>query len=180
MDPFATKEQLEQRSQGAIPASTPFIDDELKAASRIIRNYCRWHIAGIESGLTFTKRSRFPEDIWLPAMQVQSLSAVQINGTAVADASAIPFDPATGWVGARGGTVAITYAAGFEEVPEDIVSLTLQVAARALGSPLGIVREQAGGVSVSYTQTGSNTAGGSVLLAHEMEQLDAYRIGWMP
>lgn len=180
MEPFATKEQMEQRSQGAIPASTPFLDDELKAASRIIRNYCRWHIAPVQDDLEYAKQSRFREEIWLPAMQVQALAAVQIDGAAVANVSAVEFDRSTGWVGARGNMVAVTYSAGFEEVPDDIVALTLQIAARALGSPLGIVREQAGGVSVSYTQTGANTAGGSVLLPHEMEQLDAYRIGWMP
>lgn len=179
MEPFASKEQMAERSQGAIPASTPFLESELKAASAAIRQYCRWHVAGIEAGLIYRKRTRFREDVWLPAMQITALESVSIGGTAVTDVAAIDFDPATGWVNIRATDATVKFSAGYGEVPDELVSLTLQIAARALGSPLGIVREQAGGVSVTYSQTGSNVAGGSVLLPQEMAQLDAYKIGWL-
>lgn len=179
MEPFATKEQMAERSQGAIPASTPFLDNELDAATELIRGYCRWHIAKRRAGLVYRARTRFREEVWLPAMQIVSLQEVSINGTAVADPSGIDFDPVTGWVNIRSSAALIKYTAGYEAVPADIVSLTLQIAARALGSPLGFVREQAGGVGVTHSQITSNVAGGSVLFPHEMAQLDAYKIGWM-
>jgi len=179
MEPFATKEQMEQRSQGAIPASTPFLEDELKAATELIRGYCRWHIATLETDLVYRARTRFREEVWLPAMQIASIQEVSINGTPVADVASIDFDPATGWVNVRATAAVIKFTAGYEAVPADLVSLTLQIAARALGSPLGFVREQAGAVGVTHSQITSNVAGGSVLFPHEMAQLDAYRIGWL-
>lgn len=179
MEPFATKEQMAERSQGAIPASTPFLENELKAATELIRGYCRWHIAKREAGLVYRARTRFREEVWLPAMQIASLEEVSINGTAVTDPAAIDFDSATGWIDIRSTAVLIKYTAGYETVPADLVSLTLQIAARALGSPLGFVREQAGGVGVTHSQIASNVAGGSVLFPHEMAQLDAYKIGWI-
>lgn len=179
MEPFATKEQMAARSQGAIPASTPFLEDELKAATELIRGYCRWHIATSEADLVYRSRTRFAEEIWLPAMQITALQEVSLNGAAVADPASIDFDPATGWVNIRSTAALIKFTAGYETVPADIVSLTLQIAARALGSPLGFVREQAGGVGVTHSQIASNVSGGSVLFPHEMAQLDAYRIGWL-
>lgn len=179
MEPFATKEQMEARSQGEIPASTPFLESEIKAATKLIRNYCRWHIATEEAGLVYRRRARSRESVWLPAMQVKSLEAVTLNGKVLTDPAAIDFDPETGWLDLTASAITVSFTAGFEEVPDDLVSMTLQIAARALGSPLGLVREQAGGVAVTHSQITSNVSGGSVLFPHEMSQLDAYKIGWI-
>ncbi|WP_159576098.1 hypothetical protein [Microbacterium sp. 8M] len=169
---FATKDQMEQRSQGAIPATTPFLDQELAAATRTIRNHCRWHIAAVEQ-LTFRRSGPFAEPVWLPAMQIATLDEITIDGVAI-DPAGVEFDFDTGWTSLCGRIRQVKFTAGFEEIPEDLVTLTLELAAGALGSPLGISREQAGGVSVSYTRTS-----GALQPADE-DRLAAYRLGWLP
>ncbi|MFB7843629.1 hypothetical protein [Microbacterium sp. NPDC056052] len=169
---FATKDQMGERSQGAVPASTPFLEDELAAATRTIRNYCRWHIATAEQ-LTFRRSGPFAEAVWLPAMQITTLDEITIDGVTV-DPASVEFDFDTGWTSLCGRIRQVKFTAGFEEVPEDIVTLTLELAAGALGSPLGISREQAGGVSVSYTRTSG------ALQPADVDRLAAYRLGWLP
>lgn len=169
---FATKEQMGERSQGAIPATTPFLDNELAAATRTIRNYCRWHIAGAEQ-LTFRRSGPFREPVWLPAMQIVRLDEITIDGVTITP-STVEFDYDSGWTSLCGRIREVKFTAGFEEIPEDLVTLTLELAAGALGSPLGISREQAGGVSVSYTRTS-----GALQPADE-DRLAAYRLGWLP
>jgi hypothetical protein len=182
IESFATKEQMDQRSQGAITLSShPYLESELKAATRLIRDYCGWHIAGVES-LTYRREHAAPEDVWLPAMEITSISAVTLAGVVYdTDAlSRVRFDPRTGWTNLCGRSYEIAFVAGFAAVPEPLVSLTLQIAARALGSPLGIVREQAGTVSVTYSQVGFNQAGGAVILAGELATLSPYKLGQLP
>jgi hypothetical protein len=181
-DPFATKEDMESRSQGQITVSShPFLEKELAAASRLIRNACGWHIAVVQE-CRYRRVGPFREGVWLPAMEITGVTAVTVDGT-VWDAgalSAVEFDHATGWTNLNGRTVDVTFTAGFVTVPEDLVTLTLQVAARALGSPLGLVREQAGTVSVTHSQSGFNIAGGDVLLPKELDTLVPYKLGWLP
>lgn len=178
MDAFATKEQMAEKSQGAIPASTPFLEDELAAATGLIRDYCRWHIAKVRTELKRRHRTRLRETVWLPATRIVSIDNIVADGKTV-DPAGIDFDPETGWTDLNGSAVTVEYTAGYAEVPPSVVSLTLHIAARALGSPLGLIRETAGGVSIAHTQVGTNAAGGTVLLPHEMTQLDAFRIGWI-
>jgi hypothetical protein len=183
LEPFASAQQMADRSQGAITADThPFLDSALKAASKKIRDYCRWHIATTQD-LTYKRRGPAPIDVWLPAMQITAITAVTIDGTTWdADALAgVEFDPDTGWTNLRGRIIDVSYTAGYAAVPGDIVDLTLMVASRALGSPLGAVREQTLVSSVTWSQAGFNVAGGTVLLSHEKDDLkDTYRIGVLP
>ncbi|KAA9133756.1 hypothetical protein [Microbacterium caowuchunii] len=179
---FATADQMEQRSQGAITAeSHPYLEDELRAASRAVRDYCRWHVAPARP-VEYRRVGATADDVWLPATEVASIDAVELDGRALdaAELARVAWDPGTGWTNLYGRRVHVRYTAGYAEVPEAIVSLTLQVAARALGSPLGLVREQAGTVNVTHTQVGFNQAGGPLLLAAEQASLDAYRIGRLP
>jgi hypothetical protein len=180
MSAFATAAEMSQRTGGLITSTShPFLAKELDAASRQIREYCGWHIATVES-VTLKRVSRFAEDVWLPAMRISALTTITIDGAEWSDPSAADFDRDTGWTNLRGHRVEVGYVAGFETVPEDLMSLTLQMAARALGSPLGVVREQAGSVSVTYSQPGSNVAGGTTLLEHEKAALSAYMVGYLP
>lgn len=179
MGDFATADQMDQRTQGQITtASHPFLEAEIAAAERLIRDVCGWHVAPRQE-VTLRRRGRDAADLWLPTIGDVQLSAATIDEQ-VLDVAALHVDPVTGWTGLRGYAWEISYVAGFEEVPEALVSLTLQVAARALGSPLGVVREQAGAVSVTYSQAAFNVAGGAVLLPHEKAQLAPYTIGYLP
>lgn len=167
---------MEERSQGEIPATTPFLSDSLRAVTRLIRNECRWHVAEVTAGV---HRARGVREVWLRSGLVVGLTSVLVDGVAV-DPAGVDFDPETGWVGVRGGSVVIEFEHGHAEVPADLVDLTLMVAARSLGSPLGLVREQAGAVSVTHATVAPGVAGGLVLLEHEREALAAYRVGWLP
>lgn len=172
LEPFATAQQMADRSQGAIPTDHPFLATELKAATRQIRNACGWHIAKVEQ-LRYRKVRPFSEAVWLPALQIQSIDSGTIDGATVA-ATTAGFDPEIGWTPFVGRDVDITFTAGYAEVPEDLVTLTLELAAGALGSPLGISREQAGTVSVSYTRTSGE------LTAADHDRLAAYKLGRLP
>lgn len=174
MWPFATADVMSARSQGAITLTThPHLNRELAAATRTIRNFCRWHVAELES-LTYRRVGRDRDQVWLPAMQIQAVTAVTIDGTAWSDLSEVEFDPETGWTNLCGRNVAVTYQAGFTSVPEDIEQLTLELAAGGLGTSQGFSREQAGGVSVTYDR-----AGGGLTAADEL-RLSAYQLGRLP
>lgn len=59
-DAFANANQMGSRTQGAITSAThPFLDDELVAATREIRDTCGWHIAPVKE-LTYTHNGPTP------------------------------------------------------------------------------------------------------------------------
>lgn len=169
---FATPDQMEDRSGGAILTTHPFLQKELAAATRQIRNRCGWHIATRQQ-VRIRHVRPFPESVWLPAMQIESIDSAIMDG-ATRTTSGIDFDPDTGWTPLCGRRVDVTFTAGFDEVPEDLVTLTLELAAGALGSPLGITREQAGGVSVTLARSSG------ALQADDLSRLAAYKLGWLP
>lgn len=179
---FASPDDMERRSLGAISAAThPYLGDELAAASRLIRDFCRWHVAPVVS-VTHVRRGRGRDAVWLPAMEVASVDGVKVDGLEWGPdlLERVEFDPRTGWTNIEGASVEVRFTAGFDTVPESLRSLTLQVAARALGSPLGLVREQAGSVVVTHSQVGSNQAGGVLLLPAEEAALTEYQVGRLP
>ncbi len=176
--PFATAALMESRSQGAITAAThPFLEQELAAASRAIRDFCRWHVAPARQ-VTYRRAGRLADDVWLPAMEVASIDAVTIDGREWTDEKVadVEFDPLTGWTDLCGRSVAVTYTAGFDPIPESIVAATLELAALGLGTSLGQTREQAGSVSVTYDRLG----GGIDEASPTGQALIAYRIGRLP
>jgi len=176
---FANSGDMERRTGGAITAAThPFLDDELKAAAALIRAACGWHVAPRRE-VTVSQRVGFARDVRLPAMEIHSVVSVTLDGVLVAP-ELVLFDRATGWTNLRGASWDVTFVAGFDDVPPDLVALTLQVAARALSSPTGVTREQIGQHSVSFSLTGAQSAGGAVLLPSEREQLVPYTLGALP
>lgn len=173
MVPFATPQNMADRSQGAITEDThPFLEQELAAASRAIRNECGWHIATPE---LITRRFRRPywAPIVIPAMEITSASVTTPDGVTHVFTDE-EFDPDTGWTSWSGDRYTLQYTAGFGDVPEDIVTLTLELAAGALGASLGLAREQAGGVSVTYARPSGT------LSADDKNRVAAYRLGRMP
>lgn len=184
IDTFASAAQMAQRSQGAIPADRPFLDIALKAATRRIRNYCGWHIA-TEQQDTLPLDGQAAAVIYLPTMRIVSIDEMTIDGTPVVFESDTLQWSVDGrlwrpsWsVNYQG--VQLKYTHGFETVPDDLVDLTLLIASRDLGSPLGVVREQTLSSSVTWSQTGFNQAGGTNLLDSEKDALQAYKIGYIP
>ncbi|WP_327017235.1 hypothetical protein [Cryobacterium sp. MP_3.1] len=71
--------------------------------------------------------------------------------------------------------VRITLTHGYESVPI-VVEMIREMAARAEASPGGLVEARAGDISEKRSMTAPGVAGGIVLMAHEREQLNPYRI----
>lgn len=173
---FASKEDVTARPDLADLADHPRLQEQLEAATSAIRAYCRWHIAGVEQR-THIRVQPFPDEVFIPAMRIVSVDAARIDGRDHL-AGSVEFDPGTGWTPLHGCRISVTYTAGFENVPAEIKALCLEMAAAALGSPIGISREAAGGVSVTYSRSGSgvDTAPGSA----DVALLAPYRLGWLP
>lgn len=110
-------------------------------------------------------------------MEIVSITSATVNGAAV-DVDTIDFDPQTGWTSLTGRKFNVSFVAGFEEVPADLVTLTLELAAGALISPLGISREQAGGVSVTLNRTSNSLLVGPG--GADAARLEPYRLGVLP
>lgn len=178
LEPFATPEQMQKRTQGAISSEThPGLGLELDAASEDIRAFCRWHVAPKQQ-VTRRKVAPFADDVWLSAMAIKSIDAVTIDGRewSAEEVAGVEFDADTGWTNLCGRRVEVTYTAGFDPVPANLVTATLELAAGALGTSLGHTREQAGSVSLTYGRAGGgideDTPGG--------RRLVEYRIGRLP
>lgn len=183
VDSFATAQQMEQRSKGAIPADRPFLDVELKAATRRIRNHCGWHIAESVSEVV-TLRGSSARELYLPTTYLTDLVSVMVDGvalTVVDDGSLWSVSGELfrdfGW---RASVIKAEIVHGYAAVPDDLIDLTLALAGRALASPLGAVREQSLTSSVTWSQPGFNVAGGLALLEHEIDALAEYKVGYTP
>lgn len=184
LQPFASAAQMEEKTEGAIPADTPFLDTQLRAASTAIRNYCGWHIFPvIESSVTLPGK-RWRSEIVLPTNKLISITSILDGGTLVSSTvyadlwypdGIIEYFPWT-W----GSRTKVTFTHGFDVAPEDLTDLTLIMAARSLVSPTGAVREQVMQSNVAWTQGGSNAAGGTYLLQHEKNGLAYYKLGRLP
>ena len=176
---FATTALMEAHTGGVISAAThPGLDAQLDAASALIRRICGWHIAP-EQTVIARHHGPFVEDVWLPAMAIASIDSATVDGSSV-DAATVRFDPDSGWTNLRGSSWEVELTAGYDKIPEEIVALTLQVAARATSSPAGVTREQIGQHSVSFALTSDQSSGGIVLLEAERATLAHYRLGWLP
>lgn len=176
MVPFATPEQMEQRTQGVIAATHPSLNTELAAATRAIRDYCGWHIAGAET-VTYRRVRPYRDQVWLPAMQISEIVEATIDGETI-DPDVVEVDPSTGWTSLRGRNVSVKFNAGFDPVPESLVTLTLALAAGGLGTPLGISREQAGGVAVTFSRTSNALQVGPD--GADVVTLAPYKLGVLP
>jgi hypothetical protein len=178
-DAFASASQMADRSDGAIPSDRPFLDFALAAATEAIRSEVGWRIAP-QATETFTLDGDGSNLLMLPTGKLVALVAITENG--------LPVDTSDVSVSASGmlwrnrlwadgfGTITVTITHGYADVPPAVADLTLQIAARALGSPLGVLREQSLASSVTWSTTATGVAGGTVILDHEKDQLAPYRL----
>lgn len=176
-DGWPTPQLMEERTGGEIPATQPGLERELANAVDAIRAYCGWHIAGLEQH-TYTRFTPYEDMLWIPAMQIKSIDALTVDGVVYDRPRDIPFDPSTGYTGLMGRSYSITYTAGFERIPGALETLVLALAAGGLGTAVGIDKEQAGGVSVSFSRSGAGLSvgdGGS-----DTFTLAPYKLGALP
>lgn len=154
----------------------------LTAASAVVRSYCGWHIAPERADDVVVLDGKGALVVALPSLHVASVSQVINDGQTVTDydwSAAGMLYRRAGW-SLRFGGIRVTYTHGHKTTPPDVMAVVAAMAARAIASPAGVVREQTGPFSVTYTQTAPNQAGGVGLLNTERFILDRYRIAGQP
>lgn len=156
----------------------------LAAAEATVRAYCGWHIAPVRADDVVTVDGSGATVLALPTMNLRDVSEVTEDGQLVTldtvswSASGFLHRTAPWTTRLRG--VVVTMEHGYADVPLEVQAVVLAVAARAVVSPDGVVRSQVGSVSVTFSQSSFNVAGGVALLEHERGVLDRYRLPSTP
>lgn len=173
LDSFATPAQMEARSQGAVPATAPFLSEALAAASTRIRNRCGWHVFPRLATTEYRVRGRAGHHIWLPTTYLVTVDMMNVGGALV------PLDDVEWFEDGRvdyfdwRGLAKITFTHGYEEPPADLIALTLEL---ALGDLLsrGVIREQTLASSVTWARASGR------LTSDDENSLAEYTIGYQP
>lgn len=158
-------------------SADPAVDD-LAAAEAAVRSYCGWHVAPVIIEDVVLDGSG-TASLFVKSLRLVNVLAASVDGVAL-DVSSLEWS-AAGFLRAPGKfpdklrSVRLTIEHGFNDVP-DVVATVRSIAARATASPTGVVREQAGAVSLSMSLTAPGVSGGVVLMDHERRMLDRYRI----
>lgn len=181
---FASAQQMDDRTEGAISKDRPFLGYALDVASQMIRDHCGWVVGPVTTDTLYLDGpgSRL---LVLPSLRVVEVTAVRQAGRPL-DLTGLRISRSTGMIRTASpltdeyGAIEVDLRHGYDTVPEPIVDLTLQMAARALGSPLGVVREQSLVANVTWSTTAAGVAGGTVILEHELAALAPYTIGPQP
>lgn len=152
----------------------------VRQAQRAVRNYCEWHIAPV-----ITETLKLDGDgsnlLMLPSLKIVEIVSVITDGKVVDlaevdDSEAGYLELNTGCWSPRPGKTFVVLEHGYEEPPEDVVSVIVSAAARQLDSPAGRIREHAGEVDIGFALVGNGVSGGIALLEHEKAILDKYRV----
>lgn len=183
--PFATAADLAVRLGRTLTTdeaaqADAFLDD----ASWAIRDYCRQDI-NAQTGLTATFES--PDGPWLdlPQRPVTALTSVAINGQVVTDFKQVGdrLYRVYGWawpsidvvppmaIYAPVSTVTVTYDAGYNPLPQAIVSVCINAAMRAFSNPTGVLRESIDDYSRDFS---GDAATGVLLDAIDQKRLRRY------
>lgn len=150
----------------------------LEAAEAAVRSYCGWHIAPavIEDVVLDGTGTR---SLFLKTLRLRNVLAAEVSGVLVdplsLEWSEAGFLRAPGIFPDRLRSVKLTIEHGFDSVP-DVAQIVRDIAARADAAPGGVVREQAGAVSITNSLTATGVSGGVVLMDHERRMLDKYRL----
>lgn len=158
-------------------SADPFVDD-LEAAEAAVRGYCGWHVSPVIIEDVVLDGSG-TSSLFVKSLRLVNVLAASVDGVAL-DVATLEWSEA-GFLRLAGTfpdklrSVRLTIEHGFNDVP-DVVAIVRSIAARATASPTGVVREQAGAVSLSMSLTAPGVSGGVVLMDHERRMLDKYRI----
>lgn len=152
-----------------------------KAAQRVIRSYCGWHVAPSITETLYVD-SYGGRTLTLPSKHVTSITSIRINdqemiqdaswsqaGTVQFTTDCLPDAP-------RSVRITLTHGYNAEDVPE-VIELMRVVAQRAAQQQSIVASQSVNGSSISY-QTYGGKALGLQLLAIEKDMLDTYRVNW--
>lgn len=171
-------------------------DALLQGATTAIRAEAGQHISLVDDD-TVLLAGTWGYDLELPEWPVVSVDAVLVNGDPIVSpgsfewntrqllrrslalseltgaglwnqAPGARFNNAGHW-GGPSSTVEVTYTHGFATIPDDLVLICKQAAARCIVNPSGVDSESLGAYSVRYVRNGSG--GPSVLLDDEEKRI---------
>lgn len=155
LPPFATPEQLQAHTKGKIKAVEPRVAPMLEAISNEMRREAGWHIWPVLQGHELVLDGAGGRVQPVPSMRLERVLSASSAGVTIPpealDFSRLGLLEVQGgflWT-RRYGQVRLVIDHGFPSVPE-LRQLCLSLAARALASPLGATREQAGSLSVNW------------------------------
>lgn len=175
-----TPDTLSEYTQGKIRASDPRSEPLLRGAVSAIRRYCRWHVSP-ERAETVILDGRGGNMQRLPSGHVVDVATVKDGDTVLVFKTDYRWTQA-GLLSRSHGTwsphfrdVEVTMSHGYGDVP-DLVGLVHSVVSRAMASPLGATREQAGAMAVTWATTAPGVSGGLALMTNEMQILSSYKI----
>lgn len=151
MVPLASIGELENHLQR--PVDPDIAVQALQLASGAVRAYCQWDLT--EATETLQVDGDGTVVCTLPTLKLTAITEVRIDGVAVdITPAAVSFSKkgqlyrAAGWP--RFSIVEVDCTHGFDPVPDLIVLVTLDLAARTLNNPEGLVSATTGRVSKNY------------------------------
>lgn len=175
-----TAQTLSTYTGGKIPPEDPRLDLLIRGAVQGIRRHCGWHISP-ERAETLIRDGKGGNVQRVLSLNVVSVQSVVDAGQSLVDRQDYTWSEAGLFKRRRGRwssdyrDVTISLTHGYADVP-DLVSVVHAVVSRALSSPMGATREQAGALSVSWATTSPGVSGGLALLAHEISIVDTYKV----
>lgn len=179
MEPLATPEELQTYSKGQIRADDPRAALLLGGASAAVRRYCRWHVTPVILD-SVRLDGRGGPDLALKTLRLVDVVRIAEEGRPL-DAAALEWSelgnirhPRGCWTN-RYRAIDVEFLHGFEDA-DDVKAVVLQVVANALSSPMGVTREQAGQMSISWATTAPGVSGGISLLERDLALLTTYRL----
>jgi hypothetical protein len=174
LPPLVSAQDIATASKGKFLAADDDVKDRAAEVTAHLRTEAGWHIAPVLDQTVHVEPigSHLPLPT-LRALRIVSVAAGErpLSWGALRRAGSIEAG-----VPADCGDVVVRFEHGFDEVPPELKRLGVQMALRALGSPLGVTREQIGQHSVSVALTGQNVAGQVVVLEGEQSVLARYRL----
>jgi hypothetical protein len=178
LPPFATAADLAAFTQSEIPAATA--DLALAAASAVIRKWTRQDFTRVTDDVKVL-RVLDERELVLPQRPVVSVSQIRVNSLVLQDwvLSGDRLLRTGGWRRLPGtttypdpGLVEVTYTHGWDEVPDDVRTVCLDLASTTVTNPSGLRS-----VSIDdYSRTfASETLGSGSLSEAHRSILSAYR-----
>lgn len=180
MTALATAEEVAAYSKGSIAADDPRLEPMLDGVSASIRRYCGWHITPVETVTNQKFDGTGNYEFQIPTLKLLAVTALETP--------TYTYDPDTlewsedGTIRSRHRrfldqfrSITASYQHGYEDA-EDLKQVVLAVVTRALSSPSGATREQAGALSIEWARTSASGAGGIALLENERRIVDLYRL----
>lgn len=174
LPPLVTADDIATASQGQFAAGDEHVKDRAAEVTAHLRTEAGWHIAPVLDETVHVEP--IGQHLPLPTLRVLRIIDVAADGRAVSWRTLRRAGSIEAGVPTDCGDVVVRLEHGFDAVPPEIKRLGVQMALRALTSPLGVTREQIGQHSVSVALTGTQSAGQVVLLEGERSVLDRYRL----